>query len=159
MDIINPARRQISSRSVDTRHLKAVMYQMKDENKTREQLMEELQTLRRKVSDLEKSEAEYMSAKAATLQGELDYGTLVENIPQKIFFKDNNSVYVRVNSSFARDFGVSTDDFVGKTDFDFFPGHWQINIGRTTNASCHPVNLRPGMRSTLTEGKPGLSIP
>ena len=49
------------------------------------------------------------------------YRTLLENIPQKIFYKDPDSVYVAVNRSYARDFGLTPDDFVGKTDYDFFP--------------------------------------
>ncbi len=49
------------------------------------------------------------------------YRTLLENIPQKIFSKDIHSVYVSCNQSFARDLGITPDDFTGKTDYDFFP--------------------------------------
>jgi diguanylate cyclase (GGDEF)-like protein/PAS domain S-box-containing protein len=94
---------------------------MKDESKSRKQLLEELHALRRRVSDLEKPVAELATARSGTGQGEFEYQTLFDNIPQKIFFKDTNSVYLRVNPSFAGDFGVSPDGFVGKTDFDFFP--------------------------------------
>ena len=51
---------------------------------------------------------------------ELRYRTLLHNIPQKIFYKDMNSVYIAVNKSYASDFGLSPDDFPGRTDFDFF---------------------------------------
>jgi PAS domain S-box-containing protein len=93
---------------------------MKDEDKTREHLLEELGMLRRRLSDLETSKAEPRIIPPETGQSEFEYRTLFENIPQKIFFKDADSVYLRVNASFARDMGISADDFVGKTDFDFF---------------------------------------
>ena len=48
------------------------------------------------------------------------YGMLVENLPQKIFIKDRDSVYVSCNSQFAHDLGILPDDIRGKTDYDFF---------------------------------------
>lgn len=47
--------------------------------------------------------------------------TLVNNLPQKIFVKDVNSVYMISNNSYAKDLGINALDIVGKTDFDFFP--------------------------------------
>lgn len=49
------------------------------------------------------------------------YQSLIENLPQKIFYKDLNSVYLAVNPAFARDFGAGPEEFVGKSDFDLFP--------------------------------------
>ena len=54
-------------------------------------------------------------------RSEAKYRTLLENIPQKIFYKDRNSVYAAVNPSYAKDLGMLPEDFVGKTDYDFFP--------------------------------------
>jgi PAS domain S-box-containing protein len=54
-------------------------------------------------------------------RSEAKYRTLLENIPQKIFYKDRNSVYAAVNPSYAKDLGMLPDDVVGKTDYDFFP--------------------------------------
>ncbi len=56
----------------------------------------------------------------ALRERESRYRTLVENIPQKIFTKDRNSVYVSANENFARDLGITPGKFVGKTDYDFF---------------------------------------
>jgi PAS domain S-box-containing protein/putative nucleotidyltransferase with HDIG domain len=52
---------------------------------------------------------------------ESKYKTLLENIPQKIFYKNAKSVYVAVNPSYAKDFGLQPEDFPGKTDFELFP--------------------------------------
>lgn len=52
---------------------------------------------------------------------ESKYRTLVENIPQKIFLKDNNSVYISCNENYARDLKIKPDEIIGKTDHAFYP--------------------------------------
>jgi PAS domain S-box-containing protein len=49
------------------------------------------------------------------------YRTLLENLPQKIFLKDKNSVYLSCNANLARDFNIKAEEVAGKTDYDFFP--------------------------------------
>lgn len=53
--------------------------------------------------------------------------SLMEHIPDKIYFKDLASRFLRINRSHALHFGLSDpDQAVGKTDFDFFtPEHAQ----------------------------------
>lgn len=50
--------------------------------------------------------------------------TLLQNIPQRVFFKDLRSTFVMVNASFAADLGMRPQDFVGKTDYDLFPAEF-----------------------------------
>ncbi len=47
--------------------------------------------------------------------------TLLENLPQKIFFKDLNSVYITCNENYARDLKIKSAEITGKTDYDFHP--------------------------------------
>jgi len=47
--------------------------------------------------------------------------TLLENLPQKIFFKNKDSVYVSCNENYARDLGIKADKITEKTDYDLFP--------------------------------------
>ncbi len=65
--------------------------------------------------------AELQHANEALRASETKYRTLVENIPQKIFIKDKNSIYLSCNENYARDMGVQSGEFAGKTDYDFFP--------------------------------------
>ncbi|MBI2843289.1 MAG: PAS domain S-box protein [Armatimonadetes bacterium] len=57
----------------------------------------------------------------ALQQSEQKYKTLVENLPQRIFLKDRNSVYISCNDNYARDLNIPPDQIAGKTDYDFFP--------------------------------------
>lgn len=47
--------------------------------------------------------------------------TLVEHLPQHVFFKDTESVYKACNESFARSLGITKQDVIGKSDFHLFP--------------------------------------
>jgi PAS domain S-box-containing protein len=58
---------------------------------------------------------------AAPQEIESRYHTLIESLPQRVFFKDRNSVFVSVNAAFAADLGLEPKDLIGKTDYDFFP--------------------------------------
>ena len=47
---------------------------------------------------------------------------LMENIPDRIYFKDRESRFICVNAAMARLFHLkNTDEAVGKIDYDFFP--------------------------------------
>ncbi len=46
---------------------------------------------------------------------------LLDNIPDKIYFKDNNSRFIRINQAQAINLGLSEPaQAIGKTDFDFY---------------------------------------
>ncbi len=57
----------------------------------------------------------------ALKENERKYKMLIDNLPQKIFYKDKDSVYVTCNKNFADDLEIEPDEIVGKTDMDFFP--------------------------------------
>ena len=65
---------------------------------------------------------ERKKAEDALRKSEGKYRTLLENLPQKIFFKDRDLVYVSCNENYARDLKIKSNEIVGKTDYDFYPG-------------------------------------
>ncbi|MDP6543341.1 MAG: response regulator [Phycisphaerae bacterium] len=52
---------------------------------------------------------------------EQKYRTLTDNLSQRIFLKDTESVYISCNTNYAADIGVDQEEIAGKTDFDFYP--------------------------------------
>jgi len=69
--------------------------------------------------------AQLLSDMQRTLQ-DLDYEryllyTMLENVPDKIYFKDQDGRFIRVSQAIAKHFGMSkVEELIGKTDFDFF---------------------------------------
>ena len=64
---------------------------------------------------------EQKKAEKALRENENKYRVLLENLPQKIFLKDINSVYISCNENYALDLGIKADEIAGKTDFEFYP--------------------------------------
>ena len=77
-----------------------------------------LEALRKNEQHLE----ERVSERTRNLkESEARYKSLIDNIPQKIFAKDRNSVLISCNDNFAKDLKIKAEDIVGKNDYDFFP--------------------------------------
>jgi PAS domain S-box-containing protein len=57
----------------------------------------------------------------ALRKSELLNRSLVEHLPQRIFIKDRQSVYLSCNELFAHDLGIEPEQVVGKDDFAFYP--------------------------------------
>ncbi len=50
------------------------------------------------------------------------FRTLVETLPQRIFLKNKDSVYLYCNENCARNLNIQPYEVFGKTDYDFYPG-------------------------------------
>jgi two-component system, cell cycle sensor histidine kinase and response regulator CckA len=60
-------------------------------------------------------------AEAALIEERHLLHTLMDNLPDVIYFKDRESRFTRINKAHAKEFGLSDPaQAVGKTDFDFF---------------------------------------
>ncbi len=73
------------------------------------------------IGNLSQEIVERKRAEEKLRKNEEKYKTLVENLPQKIFLKDRNSIYVSCNNNYAQDLKIKSDEIVGKTDNDFHP--------------------------------------
>jgi two-component system cell cycle sensor histidine kinase/response regulator CckA len=60
-------------------------------------------------------------AEEALRASELRSRTLLASLPQRVFFKDTNSVFLAVNDRFAADLGLAPEEIIGRTDYDLFP--------------------------------------
>ncbi|KAB2920670.1 MAG: PAS domain S-box protein, partial [Bacteroidetes bacterium] len=61
------------------------------------------------------------AAEESLRRSEERFRNLVNRIPQRVFVKDVDSVYVSGNEAFASDLGVPPSEIAGRTDLDFFP--------------------------------------
>jgi two-component system, cell cycle sensor histidine kinase and response regulator CckA len=60
-------------------------------------------------------------AEEALRESEERQRSLVEHLPQRIFIKDRNSIYLSCNRNYASDIGITSEQIVGKNDFEFYP--------------------------------------
>lgn len=77
--------------------------------------------LRQTLEGLEGNLRELKQKDDDLLKSEHKYRSLLENIPQNIFRKDLDSVFVSCNEKFAATLKVRPGEITGKTDFDFYP--------------------------------------
>ncbi|MDO9052712.1 MAG: EAL domain-containing protein [Gallionella sp.] len=81
------------------------------------QTLEQLQHLHAELGQRAQETAEAMTRELSESRSMLSY--ILDTVPQAIFWKDRNSVYLGCNRMFARNAGLSDPaDIVGKTDFD-----------------------------------------
>ena len=85
---------------------------------------------------------EHKQAEQALAQERDLLGTLMDNLPDHIYFKDRQSRFLRINRAHAKAFGLSDPgQAVGKTDFDFF-------------AAEHAQQAYNDEQEVITTGKP-----
>jgi PAS domain S-box-containing protein len=93
------------------------MAKTSDTRKTKAELVEELEKLRRQVAKLQKQ-----AGKETPTQENLLLRTLIDSIPDSVYVKDAESRFLIANAEAARRVGVATpDDLVGKTDKELYP--------------------------------------
>jgi two-component system sensor histidine kinase/response regulator len=93
--------------------------------KSREELIIELQDLKLEFESVSKSLEEernhYDDVKETLNLESFLLTTLMDNLPDNIYFKDRESRFIRINKNLAKSFGLSDpSQAIGKTDFDFF---------------------------------------
>ncbi len=86
-----------------------------------QQLKATEQQLRASNQQLEASNRQLRADEEALRRSETLYRRLVQHLPQRIFIKDRNSVFVSCNANFAHDSGLEPEQVIGKDDFALYP--------------------------------------
>jgi len=97
---------------------------MRNNRKTKEELVRELATLRRRVNELEEREAEHKRAEEALQESEEKLQLMFESVTDGIFTMDLNGNYIDVNTRVLEMHGFSSrDEVLGKSGFDLVAPH------------------------------------
>lgn len=71
------------------------------------------------ISDLAFQKTEHMQAEEAIYKSNSMLNYILDTVPQSIFWKDKDGVYLGCNKTFAREAGLTNpSDIIGRTDFD-----------------------------------------
>jgi PAS domain S-box-containing protein len=82
-------------------------------------LQEEISRLKEQIRALQASDEKRKTAERAIRTSDEMLRLVIDNIPQRVFWKDIRSVYLGCNMNFARAAGVGRpEDIIGKTDYD-----------------------------------------
>jgi PAS domain S-box-containing protein len=98
---------------------------MDKQEKSRQQLLDEIASLRAQLAEKTTS-SEHSAAERTRVEEALAYErdmlhTLMDNLPDTIYFKDTKSRFIMVNRAQAKTLGIKDPaEAVGKSDFDFF---------------------------------------
>ena len=128
---------------------------MGNEHKTNKQLINELVELRKRIAELEASEAEGKRTKDV-LQRQLEKLEIIfDSVPVMIFYKDKANRFIRVNKTFTEVAGMPKEKIEGKTAFEVYPdkaeGHWRddkevIVYGHPKKNIIEPLETAKGTR-------------
>ena len=98
---------------------------MDDSKKTKRQLIEELNKLRKEIAKLEKSYSDSKRKEQKLLLDKALFESFMEGVPISVYFKDKAGGLLRVSKCYIKQEGApsvtSEEDVKGKTDFDFYP--------------------------------------
>ena len=95
---------------------------MKDEDRTKSELIRELKSLRRQVKRSSFTEHKKKQTEEALAAEHNLLHTLIDSLPDRIYVKDTESRFLLNNFAHIRSLGAKSQEEVrGKTDFDFRP--------------------------------------
>ncbi|MBT4511805.1 MAG: PAS domain-containing protein, partial [Chloroflexi bacterium] len=94
---------------------------MRDEKKTKPQLIDELSEMRRKVDSLESAGVYRKQAEELSRGSKSKYQLLVDNLAQPLTVYDSDGLIIYLNGTAAGNFGIEREQAIGKYLHDFFP--------------------------------------
>ncbi len=113
---------------------------MRDEDKTQEQLINEVLALRKRTAELEALKAEHKRVKEELTKSEAQYRGLVEKAGAGIATTDLKGRFTFVNDALCKMIGYSKEELIGRPFADFIhPDYKQIVVSLFWNAFKHPT--------------------
>jgi PAS domain S-box-containing protein len=100
-----------------------------------------------------RDQTEERAAQKALKESETFNRTIVESIPQQLFLKDRNGVYLAVNQPYAASLGCRPEQLVAKTTSLSTRPSWPRSIGRTTERSWNRGGSKTSRRDTSPRGR------
>jgi len=95
---------------------------MSDDQKTKQQLIEELVALRRRTAELERVEHEYKEAEKALAEEKRVSDTMIESLPGIFYLFDEQGRFLRWNRNLELVSGYSAEEISSMQPLDFFEG-------------------------------------
>jgi PAS domain S-box-containing protein len=104
--------------SKDVTQMVEMEMELKQQN---EELQAQEEELRQNLEEMQTVQEELQRQKETLVQEQALMETLLKNARESIYFKDEQSRFIKASDSMAKLFKVKTvDEIYGKTDFDFF---------------------------------------
>jgi len=112
---------------------------MKDQDKTKEQLINELVEMRQRVAELEASETERKRAEKALQESEARYRAVVEDQTELIcrFLPDGTLAFV--NEAYCRYFGRKREELIGSSFMPLIPDEDREFVEEQFTGSSGPI--------------------
>lgn len=94
-------------------------YTVQLQNTDKDEVGELYREFNNMLSEINKREIELQLAFKALNKSEAHLNTLIDTIPDLVWLKDENGVYMHCNLRFEHFLGTSKENIIGKTDYDF----------------------------------------
>jgi PAS domain S-box-containing protein len=94
---------------------------LSDQDKTKEQLISELDDIRGRLTEIEDIKKQDEQDSVKNRKHLLFLRRIFDAIPSSIFVKDTQGHYIFCNAAFEEYTGLKKDEIVGKTDYDINP--------------------------------------
>jgi PAS domain S-box-containing protein len=115
---------------------------MKDENKTKKKLIDELVGLRQRITNLEKSETKRKRAEVAVREALRYAENIVETVREPLVVLDIDLKILSANRSFYNTFKVTPDETIGNFIYDLGNRQWNIPRLRTLFEEILPISTQ-----------------
>nr|HID58546.1 HD domain-containing protein [Desulfobacterales bacterium] len=115
-------------------------HQMKDEEKSKEELINELVVLRQRVAELEAAEVEHKRTEKAIHDAHEYMKSIVNTVREPLLVLDSELRVISANRSFYKTFNVSPEETEGKFIYDLGNRQWDIPELRKLLENILPKN-------------------